>query len=53
MEKKRCSGLELGRIVCMLLIIAAHYGEHGEYGAITTADIGGNVFFVQALSMFG
>ena len=53
MEKKKTSGLELAQLVGMLLIIALHYGEHGEYGAITTADIGGNVFFVQAISMFG
>ena len=53
MEKKRCSGLELGRIVCMLLIIAYHYGIFGEYGALTADDVGGNLFFVQAIGMFG
>lgn len=53
MEKKRNSGLELARIVCMLLVIALHYGVHGEYGVLTSADVGGNMFFVQAISMFG
>lgn len=45
MEKRRTSGLALAQLVGMLLIIAAHYGEHGEYGVIAPADIGGNVFF--------
>ena len=53
MEKKRYSGLELARIVCMLLIIAYHYGIFGEYGALTADDVGGNLFFVQAIGMCG
>ena len=53
MEKRRCSGLGLAEIVGMLLIIAAHYAEHGGYGTIMPDDLGANVFFVQALNMFG
>ncbi len=53
MKKKRQSGLELGRIICMLLVIAGHYGEQGAYRVTTPGDLGMNVFFIQVISLFG
>ncbi len=50
---ERSSGLELMRILCMLLIVTGHYGVHGGYDVFTADNLSVGAVFVLALSMFG
>ncbi|MCD8375668.1 MAG: acyltransferase [Oscillospiraceae bacterium] len=52
-RKLRSSGLELLRIICMILIILHHYSVHGRYDTFTLANLNGNVVLIQMLAMFG
>lgn len=52
-NKQRTSGLELLRIISMLLIIAYHYMIQGGYEPFSVQLLTGGVMFVQAISMFG
>lgn len=54
-EKKieRNSSLELLRIICMLLIIAHHYGYHGNYPYLTYSNFSVSRVFIQILSLLG
>lgn len=55
MEKRqeRASGIELLRILCMLMIIAHHYFVHGGFSTASIAVNRGQGMFVQMLQMFG
>ena len=51
--KKRQSGIELLRIICILCIIAHHYTVHGGFGSFSCETLTGNAVFLQVFSMFG
>lgn len=48
----RSSGLELLRIISMLMVIAGHYTVFGGYEPFTVQNLEEGVVFVQAISMF-
>ncbi len=50
---KRNSGIELLRIICVILIICHHYSFHGGFLQFSYDDIGLNIIFIQMLNMFG
>lgn len=50
--KRRSSGLELLRIISILMVIAGHYTVFGGYEPFTVQNLGGGVIFLQAISMF-
>lgn len=52
-SKTRKSGLELLRILCIILIIAHHYSVHGGYPAPSWKFMNNGRIFVQELAMFG
>ena len=52
-DRERSSGLELMRMLCMLLIVAHHYSVHGGYDVFTADNLSAGVVFVQAVGMFG
>ena len=52
-KKERNSSLELLRIICIVLIIAHHYGIHGGYEEYTYEAIPSGWMFIQGISMFG
>ena len=55
MEKRqeRASGIELLRILCMLMIIAHHYFVHGGFSAASIAVHRAEGMAVQMMQMFG
>lgn len=52
MKKKRDSGIELLRIICMILIIFHHYSYHGGF-QFTVRDYGPAMIAIQEAAMFG
>ena len=53
MTKERNSSLELLRIICMLLIIAHHYGFHGFFPNLTYSNFSVSMIFIQILKLLG
>ena len=51
--KKRNSGFELLRILCMISIVFYHYAQHGGYGDYSSYDFDAGVFIVQFVNLFG
>lgn len=52
-KKARKSGIELLRIIAIVLIISHHYVNHGGYGNFTVNEFGLNVVYLQMISLFG
>lgn len=52
-KTERASGIELLRIVCMVLIVAHHYSVHGGYEAFTAGNLSAGRVFLQIISLFG
>lgn len=52
-KKPRQSGLELMRIIAMLLIVAHHYVDHGGYALIAPAALRPSSYFLQLIMLFG
>ena len=46
-NKERESGIELLRVICILLIIAHHYVLHGDYPEISVTTFSWQYFFLQ------
>lgn len=46
-KQERESGIELLRVICILLIIAHHYVLHGDYPEISVMTFSWQNFFLQ------
>lgn len=49
----RNSGIELLRILCIVLVLASHYSFFGGYPPCGWRDVSWSRFFIQSIGMFG